>query len=72
MSVTPFPNRRAKGAPVVEVYAPSQTGTGLYQVIVWQDRNRNEGFAVNVPTYADVLTVLKIATDTLKGNKANG
>ena len=72
MNVTPFRKRAFDGAPVVEVFAPLQTGTGLYQVIVWQDHDRNAGFAANVPTYADVLTVLRIATETLKGNKTNG
>lgn len=70
MNVTPFPLRKGWVQPVVEIYAPSQTATGLYEVFVWQNRDRNEGFMARVPELRDALKILEMVKATFTKGKA--
>jgi hypothetical protein len=72
MSVTPFPRSKAKFAPVVEMLAPGVSPSGLYEITIWRNQTRNEGYLVKVPTHSDALTVLRLITESQKGENAHG
>lgn len=68
MSVLHFPlTKSAVVQPCVEIYAPSQTATGLYEVFVWKNRDRDEGFMVRVKTLKAAMQVLRIVKQSFKG-----
>lgn len=71
MTVIPFPDQGGTIKPVVEVYAPRVTESGLYEAYVWKNRDRNEGFIVRLETPRQVAELLTIIKDTFKGG-ANG
>lgn len=67
MTAIPFPSKRALVQPVVEVYSPTVTESGLYEAYVWKNRDRDEGFIVRLNSPAQVAELLTIIKDSFKG-----
>ncbi len=68
MNVTPFPTPRAALVqPVVQILGPLVSASGLYEVLIWKNRERNEGYQVNVPTHKAAMKVLRIVKQSFKG-----
>lgn len=67
MSVVPFPAPDAVVQPVVEIIAPRVSASGLYEVTIWKNRARNDGYLILVPTHKDAMKVLRIVKASFKG-----
>lgn len=67
MTVIPFPRRKWLVCPVVEIIGPRLSASGLYEVLIWKNRDRDEGYQVNVPTRKDAMRVLRIVKQAFKG-----
>lgn len=67
MTVVPFPAQGGTVQPVVEVYAPTATASGLYEAYVWKNGDRHEGFIVKLKTRAQVVELLTVIKDAFKG-----
>lgn len=67
MTVVPFPGQSDTMQPVVEVYAPTVTESGLYEAYVWKNRDRDEGFIVRLRNPAQVAELLTIIKESCSG-----
>ena len=67
MRVVPFPACKSLVQPVVEIFAPCQTATGLYEGFIWKNRDRDDGYLVRVPTHKDAMHVLRLVKQSFKG-----
>lgn len=57
MSVVRFPRPKDRVQPFVEVIGPGEKGDP-YDVIIWRNRECDDGFMLQAATYADVLRIL--------------
>ena len=57
MSVVSFPRPKDRVQPFVEVIGPGEKGDP-YDVIIWRNRECDDGFMLKAATYADVLRIL--------------
>lgn len=72
MTVINFPNRKTNIRPVIEVYTPQQSGSGNYEVWLWRNRDRDDGFIYRVPTVMDVEIILDAIKDAFPGRWSRG
>ena len=67
MTVVPFPGSGGVLQPVVEVFAPAQGTSGLFEAYVWKNRDRLDGFVLLLQTEAQVQELLAIVKGIFEG-----
>lgn len=72
MNIVNFPPRKGGLRPVVELYTPDQTESGLHEVWLWRSRDRDEGFIYRVQTMQDAEKLVATIKDTFPGRWSRG
>lgn len=72
MSVINFPQRKVNIRPVIEVYTPQQSASGSYEVWLWRNRERDDGFIYRVPTMKDVEVIVRAIKEAYPGRWSRG
>lgn len=67
MNVTPFPAPNGLVQPIIKIVAPRISPSGLYEVTIWKNRDRDEGYLVRVPTHKEAMQVLRLVKQSFKG-----
>ena len=67
MTVVPFPGSGDVPQPVVEVFAPTQASSGLFEAYVWRNRYRHEGYFLRLHTEAQVQELQAIVRGIFEG-----
>lgn len=67
MTVVLFPAPKVIVQPIIEISAPRMSPSGLYEVTIWKNRDRDEGYLVRVPTHKDAMQVLRLVKQSFKG-----
>lgn len=72
MNVINFPRRNGGLCPIIELYTPDQTGSGLHEVWLWRSRDRDEGFIYRVQTMRDAEKLIAAIRSALPGRWRHG
>lgn len=72
MSVINFPQRKTSVRPVIEVYTPQQSASGSYEVWLWRNRQRDDGFIYRVSTMMDVEIIVQAVKEAFPGRWTRG
>lgn len=67
MTVVRFPGAGGVLQPIVEVFAPAQTSSGLFEAYVWRNRDRDDGYFLRLHTEGQVQELLSTVRGIFKG-----